>query len=64
MGRIEQEGNDIVYRQDDGEVTAYLTGYEDKSELAHEGRQEVKIIFWALVAIGIIYLAVVLFLSL
>ena len=26
MGRIEQEGNEIVYKQDDGEITAWLTG--------------------------------------
>ncbi len=37
MGKITIEGDKVVYRQDDGEITAWLTDFEEKMELAHEG---------------------------
>ena len=59
MGEIVIEGDEVVYRQADGEITAWLTGFEEKMELAHEGTPKFKQIFYLLVAIGIIYLSVV-----
>jgi hypothetical protein len=64
MGRIEQEGADVVFRQDDGEITAYLTDYEERQELTHEGRRDVKILFCSLLAFAIVYLAVIFLLGL
>ena len=57
MGRVEKEGNDLVYRQDDGEITAVQTGFEETMELRHEGSRNVKNVFYLFVAGGFIYLA-------
>jgi len=59
MGRIEKEGEEVVYKQDDGEITAWLTNFEEKMELAHEGMQKYKKIFYIAVLIGFLYLAII-----
>jgi len=62
MGTIVQQGEDIVYCQADGEITAWLTGFEEKMELIHEGDSKFKKIFYLLVGVGALYL-VYIFLS-
>ena len=37
MGIIKKEGSDIVFQQDDGQITARFIDYEEKMELSHEG---------------------------
>jgi hypothetical protein len=56
MGEIVRQEDEIVYRQEDGEVTAWLTNFEEKMELAHEGSPTFKKIFYLLVFAGVIYL--------
>ena len=57
MGEIIVEGDETVYRQANGEITACLTEFEEKMELVHEGSQKFKRIFYMLVAVGIFYLS-------
>lgn len=59
MGEIVREGEDTVYRQMDGEITAQLTDFEEKMELVHQGSPQYKRIFHLLVAAGAIYLIVI-----
>jgi len=59
MGEIVIEGDEVVYRQADGEITAWLTDFEEKMELAHESSPKFKLIFYLLVVIGIFYLSFV-----
>mgnify|MGYP001817897025 FL=1 len=49
----------MVYRQADGEITAWLTDFEEKMELTHEGSPIFKKIFYLLVAAGIFYLSLI-----
>ena len=56
MGQVVREGEEIVYCQMDGEITALLTGFEEKMELVHEGSPKYKHIFQLLVATGLVYL--------
>jgi len=56
MGKIVVDGNETVYRQADGETTAWLTDFEEKMELVHESSLKYKRIFYLLVAMGIMYL--------
>lgn len=56
MGTYERKGNDLFYRQQNGEVTARLIDYEQKTELAHEGSRRYEQIFYLLAAVGIFYL--------
>ena len=58
MGELFKINNEIVYRQDDGEVTAWLTGFEEKTALEHKGSKFYKYVFYLCVAIGLVYLAV------
>lgn len=60
---IEGGVEEVVYKQDDGEVTAWLTNFEEKMELGHGGTQKYKNIFYAVVLTGFIYLGVVLWLT-
>ena len=62
MGRFVKSDDELVYQQDDGEITARLAGFEEKMELPHEGSAGYKKIFHILVIIGIIYLVAVFFL--
>lgn len=59
MGRYRQHDNEFVYQQDDGEITAWLTDFEEKLELPHEGTPAYKKVFFLLVIIGLIYLLAV-----
>jgi hypothetical protein len=59
MGRIEKDGEKIIYRQDDGEVTARFSNFEEKMELGHEGTKGYKKIFCILVLIGFLYLGII-----
>ena len=59
MGRYIQHDNEFVYQQDDGEITAWLTDFEEKLELPHEGTPAYKKVFFLLVITGLIYLLAV-----
>lgn len=59
MGKIVVDGDETVYRQSDGEITAWLTEFEEKMELVHESSPKFKRIFYLLVALGIFYLSLV-----
>ena len=61
MGKIDKVGNDTVYRQDDGQITANLTNFEEKQVLGHGGSRKMKTITLLLVGIGVLYLAAVFF---
>ena len=56
---VKYDDDELVYQQDDGEVTARLTGFEEKMELPHEGSVGYKKIFYSLVIIGFVYLILV-----
>jgi hypothetical protein len=59
MGRLAKHDDEFVYQQDDGEITAWFTNFEEKLELPHEGTPAYKKIFFLLVGIGLIYLLAV-----
>ena len=59
MAGNQREGQELVYKQDDGEITAWLTGFEEKMELAHKGSPFYRKVFFLLVLIGILYLGVI-----
>ena len=58
MGKIVQRDNETVYQQDDGEITAWLTGFEEKMALEHKGARSYRHVVHLLVAVGVLYLAV------
>ena len=59
MGKIEKspDGNEFVFRQDNGEITAWFSSIAEKMVLAHEGSPTYKKIFYLLVLAGVLYLA-------
>ena len=59
MGTIEKngDGDEFVFRQDDGEITARFNNIAEKMVLAHEGSPTYKKVFYLLVLAGAIYLA-------
>jgi len=59
MAGNQREGQELVYKQDDGEITAWLTGFEEKMELAHKGSPFYRKIFFLLVLTGFLYLGVI-----
>ena len=59
MGRFVKYDDELVYQQDDGEITARLTGFEEKMELPHKGSAGYKKIFYFLCIISLIYLMAV-----
>ena len=59
MGEIVRQGEDTVYRQEDGEITAWLTDFKEKMELVHEGTPQYRRILHLLVAAGVIYLIII-----
>ena len=56
MGKFIKRNHALVYRQDDGEITAWLHDFEEIMELPHEGAALYKKIFYLLVIAGLIYL--------
>ena len=54
---IEEGVEEVVYKQDNGEITAWLTNFEEKMELGHEGAQKYKNVFHGVVLISVIYFA-------
>jgi hypothetical protein len=58
MAGIEKKGDEIVYRQDDGEITAWLTDFEEKMELSHPPDHFYKKVFFLAVAIGLLHLGI------
>jgi hypothetical protein len=59
VGEIVKRGEETVYRQMDGEITASLDNFSEKMELVHEGSRKYKHIFHLLVATGLVYLIVI-----
>ena len=59
MGKFIKHDGELVYQQDDGEITARFDGFEEKMELPHEGSAGYKKIFHILVILGFIYLLAV-----
>jgi hypothetical protein len=58
MGKLVQMEDEIVYQQDDGEITAWLTGFKEKMVLEHKGSERYKRVFYISVAVGLFYLIV------
>ena len=59
MAGNQRQGQEFVYKQDDGEITAWFTGFEEKMELAHKGTPFYRKVFLLLVLIGLLYLGVI-----
>ena len=59
MGRFVKYDDELVYQQDDGEITARLGGFEEKMELPHKESAGYRKIFYGLVTVGCIYLLAV-----
>ena len=58
MGKIEinGDGDEFVFRQDDGEITARFSSIAERMVLAHEGSPTYKKVFYLLVLAGALYL--------
>ena len=56
MGKIEKKGENFVFRQDDGKITARFKNIEEKMVLAHQGSPAYKKVFTFLVLAGVLYL--------
>ena len=56
MGLFKKEGADLVFQQDDGQITARFIDYEEKQELSHEGHPNYQKVFKILVLLGVFYL--------
>ena len=59
MGKIEKKGEDFIFRQDDGEITARFKNIVEKMVLAHKGSPTYKKVFTLLVLAGVLYLALI-----
>ena len=59
MAGTQRPGQEFVHEQDDGETTAWLTGFEEKMELAHQGSPFYRKVFFLLVLIGFLYLGTI-----
>ena len=59
MAGNQRQGQERVYKHDDGEITAWLTDFEEKMELAHKGSPFYRKVFFPLVLIGFLYLGVI-----
>jgi len=59
MAGNQRQGQERVYQQDDGEITAWLTDFEEKMELAHQGSPFYRKIFFLLVLLGFLYLGLI-----
>jgi hypothetical protein len=56
MGKIEKNGEAFVFRQNDGEITAWFNDVAEKMVLRHEGNPTYKKVFTLLVLVGVLYL--------
>ena len=56
MGKLEKSGEEFVFRQDDGEITARFKNIVEKMVLAHKGSPTYKKVFILLVLAGVLYL--------
>ena len=56
MGKLEKNGEEFVFRQDDGEITARFKNIAKKMVLAHEGSPTYKKVFTLMVLAGVLYL--------
>ena len=61
MGLFKKEGADLVFQQDDGQITARFIDYEEKLELSHEGQPHYQKGFKLLVLCGLLYLVYIFF---
>ena len=59
MAGNQRQGQELVYKQADGEITAWLTDFEEKMELAHQGSPFYRKIFFLLVLLGFLYLGLI-----
>ena len=59
MAGNQRQEQERVYKQDDGEITAWLTDFEEKMELAHQGSPFYRKIFFLLVLLGFLYLGLI-----
>ena len=59
MAGNQRAGRERVHQQDDGEITAWLTDFEEKMELAHKGSPFYRKIFFILVLLGFLYLGLI-----
>jgi len=59
MAGTKRLGQELVHEQDDGEITAWLTGFEEKMELSHQGSPFYRKVFFLLVLIGFLYLGTI-----
>ena len=59
MGSIEKDGEEIVYRQDDGEITAWLTNFKEEMEHVYKGNPMYKKPFYIAVLIAALYLCLI-----
>jgi len=59
MAGNQRQEQERVYKQDDGEITAWLTDFEEKMELAHQGSPFYRKVFFLLVLLGLLYLGVI-----
>jgi len=62
MGTIEKEGEKYIFRQENGEITAWFDNNEKKMVLSHEGNSFYRRVFNLLVLAGVFYLALIFFL--
>jgi hypothetical protein len=63
VGTFETSDDTMIYRQDDGEITARFASLEEKMELSHEGSRGYRRVFNLLVLAGLLYLAYIFFTS-
>ena len=61
MAGIEKDGEQTVYRQNDGEITAWLTNFEEKMELSHPSDPFYKKVFYLAVTVGLLHLGITFF---
>ena len=62
MGTLEKAGEKYVFRQENGEITAWFDSTEEKMVLSHEGSSLYRHVFNLLVLAGVAYLALIFFL--
>ncbi len=59
MGQMIKTNEHYEYQQDDGETTAWFSHDKETGELSHQGSLEYRKIFYYLIGMGILYLALV-----